>query len=283
MNKTIISQLIVTIQGEGPSVGTPVLLIRIGNCNLNCEFCDTMWTNNLNVKEIKNFSSKNKIMPFVIDDSNFDKFIDYLNKEFLNQFKNINTILISGGEPLISKEFIKRIIHHKELTSIFKVEIETNGVLFNKEDDYRGFDNWAKITQLNISPKMNPKSYHSSKIKTIEDIIEIFKQNSEFIHKIIKDTPTIINWKFVYSKEDEKSINLFIKEVPNINLVYIQPLTPDYTKYKIEMKFLEDFRKSCYDTLEYCMKTGYVFSSRAHIWIFNNYKHRDELIDVRKK
>jgi hypothetical protein len=61
------------------------------------------------------------------------------------------------------------------------------------------------------------------------------------------------------------------------------PLTPDYTKYKKEIDFLEAFRLSSYDTIEYCMETGYIFSGRQHVWTFNNFLHRDEYMDVRKK
>jgi len=53
VNKTIITQIIPTIQGEGPSAGTPVLLIRVGNCNLDCAWCDTKWSNNLKLKDVK--------------------------------------------------------------------------------------------------------------------------------------------------------------------------------------------------------------------------------------
>ncbi len=282
VNKTIITQIIPTIQGEGPSVGLPVLLIRTGNCNLSCDFCDTKWTNNLNIKDLKLFNIEtNYDLPFIVDDSNFDKFIEYINKEFLNQFKNINTILLSGGEPLINKEFIKKLIHNTKLETIFKIEIETNGTLFNNEDDYRGFDDPTKIIQLNISPKMNPKSYKSDDINNIKDIINLFNKNEKILHKILLNSPTTINWKFVYSEKDEASINLFIKETSMVNLVYIQPLTPDYIKYKTEMGFLEDFRVSCHNTLEYSIRNGYSFSSRTHVWVFNNYKQRNELLDVR--
>jgi len=56
--KTIITQIIVTIQGEGPTAGAPVLLIRVGNCNLECHMCDTKWSNNISYKKIKPFNKK---------------------------------------------------------------------------------------------------------------------------------------------------------------------------------------------------------------------------------
>ena len=136
MNKTIITQIIPTVQGEGPSVGTPVLLIRTGNCNLNCEWCDTKWSNNLKIKNAKKFNTKKVSLPVIIDETNIDDFINYLNGEFLDKF-TINTILLTGGEPLMNKEFIASLIYNKvsSLKNIAKIEIETNGTLLNEPEN----------------------------------------------------------------------------------------------------------------------------------------------------
>lgn len=284
MNKAIITQIIPTIQGEGSSVGTPVLLIRMGNCNLDCEWCDTKWSNNLKPKEVKKFSKKNTTLPFIIDDDNFNDFVDFINKEFLNQY-TIHTILLTGGEPTMNKGFVRSITFNSNFWFISKIEIETNGVLLNDEEDYKNFDHWERVIQFNISPKLNPEYYRSDKIKTIDDIIELFKTNYEkSIKSLLEKSPSTVEWKFVYSKDDEKAIDKFIKEV-GCSLVYMMPLTPDYTNlsYKNEMDFLEDFRKSSYDTLNYCMRMGYTFTARTHVWVFNNFLHRNELVDVRKE
>lgn len=287
MNKTIITQIIPTVQGEGPSVGTPVLLIRMGNCNLECEWCDTKWSNTLKIKDIKKFNPKAKkiSLPIIVDETNIDNFINYINEQFLSKFA-ITTILLTGGEPLMNKEFVGSLIYNKvsNLKNVTKIEIETNGTLLNDKIDYMLFYHWDKTIQINISPKLDPSYYRSDKIKTIDDIIELFNNNRLIsTDKIVEKSPTTITWKFVYSKADEESIEKFIKEVPNVSLINIMPLTPDYLNYEKEIDFLEDFRKSSYDTLEYCMKTGYVFSPRMHVWVFNNFKHRDEYVDVRKK
>ena len=284
MNKTIVTQIIQTIQGEGPSIGTPVLLIRLGNCNLNCNFCDTKWSNNLKLKSIKVFSAKNKKLPFTVDETSIDDFINYVNQTFLDN-TGINTVLLTGGEPLLYKEFVASIIYNKEssLKNITKIEIETNGVLLNDKTDKMLFYHWDKTMQINISPKLNPSYYNSGKITSLDDIIDLFNENRLVsFEEILQKTPTNITWKFVYSKDEEKAIDQFIKGVPSVNLAYIMPLTPDYTTHKNELKFLEDYRKSCYDAIDYCMRTGHIFVPRAHVFVFNNFKHRDELADVRK-
>jgi len=290
VNKTIITQIIPTVQGEGPSVGTPVLLIRMGNCNLECEWCDTKWSNTLKLKDIKSIHTKkthvlNTKLPIIIDETSIDDFINYLNTEFLSKFA-ITTILLTGGEPLMNKEFIASLIYNSKsaLKNITKIEIETNGTLLNDKTDKMLFYHWDKTIQINISPKLDPSYYRSDKIKTLDDIIDLFNNNNEISYqKILSETPTTITWKFVYSKAGKESIEKFIRGVGNVSNISMMPLTPDYTKYKKEIDFLEAFRLSSYDTIEYCMETGYIFSGRQHVWTFNNFLHRDEYMDVRKK
>lgn len=249
--------------------------------------CDTKWSNNLKPKDVKKFSSKNKLAPFFIDETNLDDFINYLNKEFLNDYA-INTVLLTGGEPLMNKEFIASLIYNSKsaLKNITKIEIETNGVLLNDKTDKMLFYHWDKTIQINISPKLDPMYYRSKNIETIDNIIDLFNENNDVsFSKILSETPTTITWKFVYSKAGEESINKFIRGVANINDVYIMPLTPDYSKYvnsiDCELNFLEDYRRSCYDAIDYCLRTGYTFVPRAHVFVFNNFENRDEFVGLK--
>jgi len=273
--KTIVTQIIPTIQGEGPTIGTPILLIRTGNCNLNCHMCDTKWSKLLKVDTIKEFDIKNnKKLPFIVDENTIDDFINYVNDEFLSNF-TISTVLITGGEPLLDKEFVGSLIYNKNtnLKNINKIEIETNGILLNDPKDYLLFFHWEKQIQLNISPKMDILSYNIDEFKTIDDIITLFKKNSEIsIDNILTKTPTTINWKFVYLEQFEKSIDLFINKINNVNNIYITPLTPFVYVYNSEINFLNDFRESTYKALDYCMRKGYILTPRFHVWLFNKFQ-----------
>ena len=76
------------------------------------------------------------------------------------------------------------------------------------------FYHWDRTIQINISPKLDPNYYRSDKIKTINDIIDLFNENNEVaFNNILNATSTIITWKFVYSKADEESIDKFISEI----------------------------------------------------------------------
>lgn len=98
-----------TIQGEGIFVGSPAIFIRLGGCNLACNFCDT---------EFEDFE--------LVD---IDKILNKAESLALNSKneKSINLVVITGGEPM--RQPIE-LLCQKLLDRDFKVQIETNGTLY---------------------------------------------------------------------------------------------------------------------------------------------------------
>ena len=85
-NSLNVSEIFQSIQGEGVSIGKNVIFIRLGGCNLNCNFCDS--------KYHKNY-----------------KPIGFELLKFHLLEMNSKTIVFTGGEPLLQEkeiiEFIK--------------------------------------------------------------------------------------------------------------------------------------------------------------------------------
>lgn len=106
-NKVSVKELFATIQGEGPFSGYPAVFLRLENCNILCQFCDTDYTHGreweiedllIELKKIKN---------------------------------NISLCVITGGEPLRQANIGKLI---NAVFSIFsEVQIETNGTCFQPD------------------------------------------------------------------------------------------------------------------------------------------------------
>ncbi len=274
----IITQLCLTIQGEGINTGIPCLLIRLGNCNLICPWCDTKWTNRL--RDIESLT-QNSSLPFQIEsDKEFAMFAELCSNR-LSNYKT-NSVLITGGEPFLNVVQLIKLINvlHTEC-KIKHFEIETNGTLFSSKLIEETSD--VDSILLNISPKIDPRCY-PLKTSTIYDIIEKFTEKYYEIEQTIKNcnNERKVVFKFVYYKEIEENLDLFIERF-NISFpIVIMALTPDYSKYVNEFSFLEGYRKSCYDAIDYCIRRNYRFSLREHIWVFNNFKHRNEFEDCKK-
>ncbi|WP_218460760.1 7-carboxy-7-deazaguanine synthase QueE [Rickettsia sp. TH2014] len=135
--KLEVQSIFKTIQGEGIFVGYPAIFIRLGGCNLACNFCDT---------EFEDFE--------LVDIAEILNKIESLALNSKNE-KSINLVVITGGEPM--RQPIE-LLCQKLLARDFKVQIETNGTL------YRSLPNEVSII---CSPKAGKNGY--SKIR--EDLL----------------------------------------------------------------------------------------------------------------
>jgi len=240
--KTIITQVIKTIQGEGPTTGLPVTLIRVAGCQLKCSWCDTKWA--LDIPDCHDFKISDTKAPFTINNENVEKFIEYLKG-----FTGINKrILFTGGEPLLYTPLLDKIIESLE---DYFFEIETNGVLIANLKNLSFFKKNANKIQLNISPKY-------------DEYLDKYKD--DFLRLVNKLNITH-NFKFVYRQDLEENLLDFVsKYVPKDSLICFSPMTPDYENMNFELLF----HKSCRDTVKFCVKNNYRYSPREHILLFGS-------------
>ena len=126
-----VSEIFTSFQGEGPYIGTPATFLRLYGCNLNCQWCDT----DISTYEMLSVDDVAEILITQME------------------FNNINLLVITGGEPTLQMEEIKRLI--KELPDDIKIQLETNGSIFEylpeieyvispKEDKEKVFENYYK-------------------------------------------------------------------------------------------------------------------------------------------
>lgn len=109
-----VQEIFATIQGEGPNVGRPSIFVRLGGCNLACDFCDT---------EFEDFSQMS--LDEIISE------IDKLSGEMTGR-RTHRLVVITGGEPFRQpiEKFVGELIARNYL-----VQIETNGTIFRKIHD----------------------------------------------------------------------------------------------------------------------------------------------------
>ncbi len=124
------AEIFASIQGEGPSAGTPSVFVRLSGCNLKCGWCDTPYT-----WDWKRFSPERESVD--LEPSNVAETIRGLGPR---------NLVITGGEPLLQRRQLESLM--RELKSGgYRVEIETNGTVApGRLKD--------QVDQWNVSPKL---------------------------------------------------------------------------------------------------------------------------------
>jgi organic radical activating enzyme len=118
-----VAEIFHTIQGEGPYSGRDAIFIRLTGCNLQCDFCDTKWND-----DIDPYMSPTRIMGVV-------------NSLGVTGRKPI--IIITGGEPL--RQDLSTLIEALILAG-YSIQIESNGSFWQ---------DWLHLPQVElvVSPK----------------------------------------------------------------------------------------------------------------------------------
>lgn len=109
-NKTVrIKEIFESIQGEGPYIGCKQIFVRFCNCNLKCNYCDTEF----------------------VPDEYFEEFTPEELADYLKKFdlKTIHSLSLTGGEPLLAVDFLKKFL---PLAGGIKIYLETNATLADK-------------------------------------------------------------------------------------------------------------------------------------------------------
>ncbi|MCQ2356534.1 MAG: radical SAM protein [Methanocorpusculum sp.] len=109
-----ITEMFVSLQGEGLRQGMPYMFVRFAGCNLHCAWCDTRYSlNNSQGVEM----TAEEVMQAVIA-------------------SGMRCVCITGGEPLLQKEALVPLIAAIHEAGVF-VDIETNGTIpFGEVQEY---------------------------------------------------------------------------------------------------------------------------------------------------
>lgn len=179
-NSLKIVNIFKTFQGEGPYCGWPAIFIRLGGCNLSCDFCDTEFDDFVTL-------SLEKIIATTVS----------LAKNQQQKLTH-NLIVITGGEPL--RQPISKLCQ-KLIDLNFLVQIETNGTIFRQ---------LPKEVKIICSPKISNNKYHPirpdllQRINAFKFIISAHKKEYSDIAQIGQETYNIAVYLQPMDEYDDK-------------------------------------------------------------------------------
>jgi len=147
-----------TIQGEGKTLGKPVVFLRLGGCNLQCIWCDTPYTWNWigsKWKHKEKFDPKEELTR-----SEIHEVLDRLREIG----STVKALVISGGEPMLQQKYLIPLI--KELKAEgWWVEVETNGTIAPLPEFLELVD------QINCSPKLANSGSDNTLAKRLKPLV----------------------------------------------------------------------------------------------------------------
>lgn len=167
-----------TLQGEGPRAGDPAVFVRLGGCNLACDFCDTEFETfaPMQVEEI--VATIQKLSPPFTGERGGES----ANNSPLNPPESGgNLIVITGGEPL--RQNIVPLCEAL-IAAGFTVQIETNGTLWRP---------LPEEVEVVCSPKNTGQGYMPIRAEVLARA-DALKYVVSFTHPLYRQLPDFSAW-----------------------------------------------------------------------------------------
>ena len=195
-----IKEIFESVQGEGIFVGEKQIFVRFAGCNLQCAYCDTDYYIDKSTLVLK-------------EEELFDKLRKY----------NSEIISFTGGEPLMSVDFLDSFLSKYKKYLNKKIYLETNGTLF--EELEKIIEN-VDIIAMDI--KIQSATNQINQFDINEKFLDIAYKKDVFLNTVFTSLIT--------DDEIDSIINLVSKY--NVPLV-LQPRTP----FREDEPFMEIYNK----------------------------------------
>lgn len=189
MKKAKISEIFLSFQGEGPFAGSRQLFIRFYGCNLACLYCDTF------LESYKSFS-KESLLGKVLD---FED--DY------------NELTLTGGEPLLSADFLKEFLPLFKKHRKHDIYLETNGTL---PKELKKIIKYVDVIAMDFKFPSSAGNFQDL-WKKHQDFLRIASRKRLITKSVITHATTI---------DDVKRMGEMISALGRECTVVLQPVTP---------------------------------------------------------
>lgn len=184
-----VSEVFLSVQGEGVYAGEPQIFVRFHGCNMRCAFCDTSQDNPPEDASLR---------------SVIDKILD------LNKDKKVETISVTGGEPLLHSSFLSILLSHLRDHG-YKVHLDTNGTL---PDKLKEIIDLVDVVAMDI--KLPSSTRDKEFWKEHREFLETARPKRAFVKMVITAETT--------EADINKAVDLIESIDENIPLI-LQPVT----------------------------------------------------------
>ncbi|MBD2842632.1 7-carboxy-7-deazaguanine synthase QueE [Erythrobacter rubeus] len=227
-------EIFASLQGEGPSAGTPVAFIRLSRCNLACTWCDTAYTWRFegdNREHRDDVAYERKANQIALDPKDAAQRIAALGQRRL---------VITGGEPLMQCGPLADML--AALPDI-EVEIETNGTTkASAHVDIR-------VDQYNVSPKLS-HSGNEADLALVPERLDAYATDPRAFFKFV-----------IASPEDVEEVAALDRRYRfKSGHVFLMPEGTTSAALREKQQWLSDL----------CQKHGYRMSDRLHIHLYGD-------------
>ncbi|MBI4835110.1 MAG: 7-carboxy-7-deazaguanine synthase QueE [Planctomycetes bacterium] len=133
LNTANIFSIFASVQGEGIYVGVPQIFIRFTGCNIRCGYCDTaeaLTPQAIARVEATPFSGNMTLLSNPLSIEVIAGHVKGMN----DSFNGFHSIALTGGEPLVSNGFLKKLLPALKGTGL-RIFLETNGTLPEKLEE----------------------------------------------------------------------------------------------------------------------------------------------------
>ena len=166
-------EIFASVQGEGPSAGSPCTFVRLSRCNLACTWCDTAYT--------WHFEGDNRPHR---DGATFERKANQVTLEVADVAARIEALgqsrlVVTGGEPMLQSAALGELL---KLLPDMTVEIETNGTTTAPGH----VDVW--IDQYNVSPKL-AHSGNPAELALIPERLRSYSLDERAFFKFVVASP----------------------------------------------------------------------------------------------
>jgi 7-carboxy-7-deazaguanine synthase len=158
-------EIFYSLQGEGASIGTPTVFLRLALCNLTCTWCDTPYT-----WDWQRYDHRQEIIPLPLEDVE-RRVLEY----------GCPHLVITGGEPMMQQKALAPLALSLKRHG-FYCEVETNGTLAP------GPEMLEAISQWNVSPKLD-NSGNRPERREVPEALQAFRDLDNAYFKFVISEP----------------------------------------------------------------------------------------------